>query len=718
MKIQINYKKITFCAIAFTLLFSIISLFYLWLKEKEQPLFTAPEHLTISGTYFTESSKERNPLPETGNIKLPNKTDTVTVVGHFNQDIPENKIISFRLDNMYIRMYVNNELAYSYGEPGSIVPHIKSSGSGWRYFTSPGISAADDVKLELSNLYANHVSSSYRDFFQGLSMGNPAGRIASNLQYSFTATIISIFIIFMGLMQLIYALALVRTKTDGNRYFALAGLSIFSGFWFCIDFNTAELFFPYPIVNNVLQTLSLFLALCYMLLYVSTSLTGVRQICLRICSWIVMLTTVCCTLGSWINGHDTNDFALLLYIMLAFSAFIILLNLCLEYARIKEPDRKRQLLPLFFLLAGALLDIILSYSGIVPYLIFELTFFLFSCWQIHTVWSSVNRLAHEQANMALLKEDHERQKRLLEYQILLSQSTKGLYESIYELDITHNCAGDDGTRAYFESLGLAASTPYNLALYHIVQKQVHSDFREGYLEMFSPDSVLAQYEKGMDAIQYDFRTTNDGQNYYWIRMDARIFFWNVDQSVRMITYRQNIDAEKQQELLLKSQAQTDQLTGLLNREAVEQGVKELVQGPFSFPLVCCIIFDVDDFKDINDSLGHQAGDFALVEFARVLKEVFASNDIIGRLGGDEFIVFTNISRTEVVQHRIDEFQHALASASLEYEGTLISLHASIGVACASKDQASFEQLYRHSDNALYVSKKSGKNQYTFYEKSY
>ncbi len=146
---------------------------------------------------------------------------------------------------------------------------------------------------------------------------------------------------------------------------------------------------------------------------------------------------------------------------------------------------------------------------------------------------------------------HQRQedlRRVEEYQRLLTEVTQGMYENIYELDITHNCAGDKSTQEYFESIGIPGTTPFNQALKHIAKKQIKEEYQQGYLDTFSPRNVLRVFREGTDSISYDFMITRDGANYYWLRITARIFFWEHDHSVRMLTYRQNIEEEKRREL--------------------------------------------------------------------------------------------------------------------------------------------------------------------------
>ncbi|MFR8276423.1 MAG: GGDEF domain-containing protein, partial [Desulfovibrio fairfieldensis] len=151
-------------------------------------------------------------------------------------------------------------------------------------------------------------------------------------------------------------------------------------------------------------------------------------------------------------------------------------------------------------------------------------------------------LAYSRNRNARLRQ--ESMERSLEYQKLITEATKGLYESIYEVDVTRDRADSEETRHYFERLGISGDTPFGEALRHIAATQLREEDRRGYLATFSPDRVLRAYREGVRSLRYEFMISEDGKNYYWLRIIARIFVLPFDQSVRMIVYRQNIDEEK------------------------------------------------------------------------------------------------------------------------------------------------------------------------------
>lgn len=299
------------------------------------------------------------------------------------------------------------------------------------------------------------------------------------------------------------------------------------------------------------------------------------------------------------------------------------------------------------------------------------------------------------------------------HRAVFQEATEQLYENIYELDITHNRTASEATERYFESLGAALGTPYDECLRIVAGKQIKEEFRQGYLDTFSRENVLRAYREGRNSLQYDLMISSDGGGtYYWIRISTHIFHWDEDDSIRMLVYRQNIDAQKRRERSLFDQMRRDSLTGLCNKAATQEDIRRLLQrepgGTFAF-----FILDVDKFKDVNDTLGHGAGDAVLVEFARTLREQFREDDVVGRIGGDEFVAFCRLPGREAARKKAAELVAALRRDVRAEAGTC-SITASIGVALSPESGREFETLYRNADRALYRTKEKGRNGFTLH----
>ncbi len=165
---------------------------------------------------------------------------------------------------------------------------------------------------------------------------------------------------------------------------------------------------------------------------------------------------------------------------------------------------------------------------------------------------------------------------------------------------------------------------------------------------------------------------------------------------------------------LKDKADTDQLTGLKNKLATEREIKEYIDNnPDALGMM--FLIDIDNFKKINDTMGHAFGDEVLRELGRHIGINFRVSDIIGRTGGDEFMVFLKNLKEEQnclreAQKLIYFFRHFQVGDYVKY-----SVTASIGAAVFPAHGTDFETLYKAADAAVYKSKKRGKNQLSFYD---
>ncbi len=293
------------------------------------------------------------------------------------------------------------------------------------------------------------------------------------------------------------------------------------------------------------------------------------------------------------------------------------------------------------------------------------------------------------------------------------RATEQLYDNIYELNISKNCTAGASTERYFESLGVPKKMPYNEALKIVANKQIKEEFREGYISTFNTENVLREYEKGNIHLRYDFMIHELDSDYYWMRIDAYIYYCNEDQCIHMFTYRKNIDALKNQQLQAEKMIQTDEMTGLYAKMATQQLItaklKDTRGGCFAF-----FIFDIDNFKQANDQHGHVFGDFVIRMFAGILKDNLREEDIIGRIGGDEFAAFIQVRDEDAAINKARDLSEKLECECHNLDQCW-QMSASIGVALAPESGEDFETLYRNADTALYQTKQRGKNGYTIYK---
>ena len=292
-----------------------------------------------------------------------------------------------------------------------------------------------------------------------------------------------------------------------------------------------------------------------------------------------------------------------------------------------------------------------------------------------------------------------------ERQQFFTRATEQQYDNIWEFNITENCAEGTRTEESFAARD-GRPLPYDQGIALMAETRVKKEFRRGYLETFAPRNVIRAYESGNSHLRYDFMTRrNDGQ-YYWMRVDAHIFYSAEDASIHMLAYRKNIDAEKNQEL----RAATDEMTGVYTKKATERAIGRLLSekpdGAYAF-----FIFDIDNFKQANDRFGHAFGDVCIRTFTGILKRHFRGKGLLGRIGGDEFAAFIPIPDREWAEATAKNLSAALCAECAD--GTARwRMSASIGVALAPQCGTDFAGLYQSADAALYQTKKRGKNGFT------
>ena len=207
------------------------------------------------------------------------------------------------------------------------------------------------------------------------------------------------------------------------------------------------------------------------------------------------------------------------------------------------------------------------------------------------------------------------------------------------------------------------------------------------------------------------------QSYNTLLWDVMVVF---SIFVAAVVFLHMLDKRRAKEQVdeLKQLAEIDALTSAYNKAATVKYIKEHIESMEPGEQCALFIVDVDNFKMINDTKGHAFGDLVLKELGNGIRSEFRVTDIIGRIGGDEFIVFLkNINGSEKFMRRQGEklvnFFHNLRPG--EYVKTKVS--ASIGGAVCPTDAIDYQSLYEAADKALYLAKRRGKDQYALYQET-
>lgn len=200
----------------------------------------------------------------------------------------------------------------------------------------------------------------------------------------------------------------------------------------------------------------------------------------------------------------------------------------------------------------------------------------------------------------------------------------------------------------------------------------------------------------------------------WVKIFAKAILNDQGYLLRIVGSISDISQEKQASIQLLERAQKDGLTMTYNRVTLEKLITQEIE---KHSEQCHIMFvmDIDNFKLINDTLGHACGDEALRKFSSALIANFRENDIVGRLGGDEFSVFMrypNEHTSEQIESKCRSFLTAISKISLS-KNESHRIQCSIGIATYPADGKTYQQLYECADRRMYEAKNRGKNTFIY-----
>jgi diguanylate cyclase (GGDEF)-like protein/PAS domain S-box-containing protein len=185
--------------------------------------------------------------------------------------------------------------------------------------------------------------------------------------------------------------------------------------------------------------------------------------------------------------------------------------------------------------------------------------------------------------------------------------------------------------------------------------------------------------------------------------------------LRMIGTHTDITERKNAEALIRQQAFFDTLTGLPNRRMLRERLEQEIRRSRRDNQQLAILFiDLDHFKEVNDTLGHDSGDQLLIEAAQRIKQCVRDSDTVARMGGDEFtVILADISNTDHLEPLLEKILRSM-DALFQIGGEQVFVSASIGITLYPLDGSEIEDLFKNADQALYVAKGEGRNRFSFF----
>ena len=293
----------------------------------------------------------------------------------------------------------------------------------------------------------------------------------------------------------------------------------------------------------------------------------------------------------------------------------------------------------------------------------------------------------------------------------LKNAIASTFEDIIEINLTTDAVEMIGNKNAHRTDLPGNYTDY---LNRMILTSLHPDDRERFLRTFGREALVnAMVMEGFSERIDRYRLIDSQGNYHWMRYYALKDPGSDPKSFIIYLYSKNIDNTMRELEILQEKADHDSLTGVFNRRIFEQNVKEQLAISGN-KLHALMIIDIDDFKKINDRWGHMTGDETLTLLSKKIVQCFRNEDIVGRTGGDEFVVFMkDIPSAESAVRKADEICRIIRGplGINTYEGFVT---CSIGISLYGIDGHTYEDLFRKADMALYRAKERGKNRSQLY----
>ena len=236
------------------------------------------------------------------------------------------------------------------------------------------------------------------------------------------------------------------------------------------------------------------------------------------------------------------------------------------------------------------------------------------------------------------------------------------------------------------------------------------EFIDGLTDSLRDQFITMQLPAG-ESCQARIHTQDD--QYKWFSLYCSQITSDTGQPVKSVGIIRDIDIQKKEQQFLLDKSRVDSMTGLLNKTITEELIREAIDMATPDNIGVLMMIDIDLFKNVNDTLGHLAGDEVIMQIASQLRRTFRERDIIGRVGGDEFHVFMqDVKDTGFVREKARVLCESIEKLFENHEQNF-PITVSIGIAFTGQGK-SYSELFRQADIALYNAKANGRNQSFFY----
>lgn len=213
------------------------------------------------------------------------------------------------------------------------------------------------------------------------------------------------------------------------------------------------------------------------------------------------------------------------------------------------------------------------------------------------------------------------------------------------------------------------------------------------------------------------RIINHEGKLVWCEISGKLILDDYGKPSRVIGLIHDIDREKRENDKLRFKAQRDSLTKMYNKEMTRSLIRSALETSSAQSRHVMFVIDIDNFKTINDTKGHMFGDEVLKAISKRVLAIFRSTDIVGRVGGDEFVVFLqDLGDGYSVKKKAEQIR-SVFEKPFEIDGEPYTVTGSVGISLYPQDATNYGELFKKADEALYSCKRNGKNAVAFYNNS-
>lgn len=233
-----------------------------------------------------------------------------------------------------------------------------------------------------------------------------------------------------------------------------------------------------------------------------------------------------------------------------------------------------------------------------------------------------------------------------------------------------------------------------------------------YVEIIHPDSQEVFLKRLKDACDRNMRVEFEtlinicGSGYKWHSMTLQSKMGARGKVKKVLGRAWDVNKLITELNLAVERAATDMMTGIYNKVTLAEKIQERLKADGGVKCAMLMI-DLDNFKYINDHYGHTVGDEVIRNVASLLQRIFDADDLIGRFGGDEFVVFMQSVSADTVRRKVEQFRRILSNE----QDDAFTLTCSIGVLLLGEGELSLDTLFKRVDAAMYKIKHNGKNGY-------